>query len=201
MSTTQRGTPEIENETDFRRALNAIRDDVSRAKNRDELTSDYRHAEALIALTYTPAWQTKFGGKVKDFRQVAQTEFSKLAHAVNQRAEAIGAKANYDESWGGPQHVYGTVDNATDLRKISSEIRADVDKANSRADLTELFRRAGYLVTLTYSPAWQEKFGARTGELRRAADDEFATTARKINQRAAAIGTEADYDEHWGGRH
>jgi hypothetical protein len=201
MSTTHRGPSEIDNEADFRRALAAIGDDVARAKNRDELTSDYRHAEALIALTYTPAWQTKFGGKVKEFQQVAQTEFSKLAHAVNLRAEAIGTKANFDESWGGPQHVYGSVDNATDLRKISTEIRADVDKANSREDLTELFRRAGYLVTLTYSPAWQEKFGAKTGDLRHLADDEFATTARKINQRAKKIGVEADYDEHWGGRH
>ena len=201
MSTTQRVTPEIDNEADFRRVLGEIRDDVSRAKTRDALTSDYRHAEALIALTYTPAWQKKFGGKVKEFRQLAQTEFGKLAHAVNQRAEAIGAKANYDEAWGGPQHVYGEVDNESNLRKISAEIRADVDKANSREDLTKLFRRAGYLVTLTYSPAWQEKFGNKTGELRHLADDEFATTARKVNQRAAAIGTDADYDEHWGGRH
>jgi hypothetical protein len=200
MSTAQHVTPGIDNETDLRRALDEIRGDVSQATSRDDLTSLYRHGEALIALTYTPAWQKKFGGKVENLRKVSQTEFGKLAHAVNQRAESIGTKANFDESWGGPQHVYGEVDNEADLRKISTEIRGDIDKAKSREDLTKLFRRAGYLVTLTYSPAWHEKFGAKASELRRLADDEFATTARNINQRAAQIGTDADYDEHWGSR-
>jgi len=35
-------------------------------------------------------------------------------------------------------------------------------------------------------------------DLRRVGGAEFAETARKINQRAAAIGTEPDYDETWG---
>jgi hypothetical protein len=200
MSTTQRVSPEIDNETDLRHALEEIRDDIARAKSRDDLTKQYRHAEALIALTYTPAWQKKFGGKVEDLRKVTQSEFSKVARNVNQRAEAIGTKANFDESWGGPQHVYGEVDNEADLRRIAGEIRDDVEKASTRDELTKLFRRAGYLVTLTYSPAWHEKFGAQVDTLRRLADDEFATTARKINQRATQIGTDADYDDTWGKR-
>lgn len=95
-------------------------------------------------------------------------------------------------------HVYGEVENKTDLKKIFTEIRQDVDKAKSRSDLTELYRRAGYLITLTHTRAWEEKFGKEVAELRKVAEEEFATTARKINHRAQQIGTEADYDEKWG---
>jgi hypothetical protein len=200
MSTTHRTSTDIDNEADLRRAIEEVRRDIGRARSRDELTKHYRHAESLITLTHTPAWQKKFGDRVEDLRHLAESEFSSVARATNKRAAEIGTKADYDESWGGPQHVYGDVNNEADLRKISGEIRDDISKANIREDLTKLFRRAGYLVTLTYSPAWQEKFGAKANELRRLADDEFATTARKINQRATQIGTDADYDETWGGR-
>ena len=92
------------------------------------------------------------------------------------------------------------IDNEADLRQIAGEIRGDVAKAATREDLTKLFRRAGYLVTLTYSPAWEKKFGPRVDDLRRLADDEFAMTARTINQRAEKLGVDADYDETWGQR-
>ena len=47
-------------------------------------------------------------------------------------------------------------------------------------------------------PALQH--GAWLGDaLRQVAKEECATTARKINHRATQIGTEADYDETWGG--
>lgn len=96
-------------------------------------------------------------------------------------------------------HVYGEVKSKTDLKKIFAEIRQDIDKAKSRPDLTELYKRAGYLVTLTHSPPWEEKFGKETTQLRNAAKEEFGTIARKINRRAEEIKTEADYDETWGG--
>jgi hypothetical protein len=95
-------------------------------------------------------------------------------------------------------HIYGEVKSMTGLKKIFSEIRQDVEQANSRPDLTELYRRAGYLITLTHSPAWEEKFGREITELRKVGKDEFATTARKINRRAREIGADADYDETWG---
>jgi len=95
-------------------------------------------------------------------------------------------------------HIYGEVENKTDLKQIFTEIRQDVDKAKSRSDLTELYRRAGYLITLTHARSWEEKFGKEVAELRKAAEDEFATTARRINHRAKQIGAEADYDEKWG---
>lgn len=95
-------------------------------------------------------------------------------------------------------HIYGEVDNKTDLRDVFLEIRHDVDDAKSRSDLTKLYRRAGYLITLTHASSWQEKFGDDAVELRDVAIAEFATTARKINRQANDIGTDADYDETWG---
>jgi len=95
-------------------------------------------------------------------------------------------------------HIYGEVNNKTDLKHIFAEIREDVEKAKSRQDLTELYKRAGYLITLTHAPSWEEKFGKEAAQLRKAAKEEFGTTARKINRRAEAIGTEADYDDSWG---
>ena len=59
------------------------------------------------------------------------------------------------------EHVYGAVDNASDLRKIFAAIRDDVAQAKTREELTKLFRRAEYLITLTYSPAWQRNPSSR----------------------------------------
>jgi hypothetical protein len=96
------------------------------------------------------------------------------------------------------RHIYGEVENKSDLEKIFVQIRGEVDKAASRPALTELYRRAGYLITLTHAPSWEEKFGAEAATLRKEAEDEFRKTAQKINARAKQIGTEADYDEKWG---
>jgi hypothetical protein len=96
------------------------------------------------------------------------------------------------------RQVYGEVENRTDLEEIFSAIRGDVEQARSREVLTELYRRAGYLITLTHAPSWKEKFGDEADDLRGLAENEFARTARAINRRAEAIGTEADYDEKWG---
>jgi hypothetical protein len=95
-------------------------------------------------------------------------------------------------------HIYGEVDSKTDLERIFGDIRKDVDNAKSRPALTELYRRAGYLITLTFAPSWDEKFGTRAKALRADAQAEFKSTAHKINSRARAIGTEADYDDTWG---
>ena len=93
---------------------------------------------------------------------------------------------------------YGHVNSEADLREIFAEIRGDVAAASSRDELTRLYRQAEYLITLTYVPAWQKKFGDRVDALRRTAEAEFTTVARAINRRAAEVGTAADYDETWG---
>ena len=96
------------------------------------------------------------------------------------------------------EHIYGEVDNKTDLKKVYSEIRDDVENAKSRSDLTELYRRAGYLITLSNAPSWEKKFGDEINDIRDEAEDEFTKTVRKINSRAEEIGTDTDYDEKWG---
>lgn len=94
--------------------------------------------------------------------------------------------------------IYGEVDNKTDMKEVFSMIRDDVENAGSRSELTELYRRAGYLITLTNASSWEEKFGDDIDEIRETAEEEFGKTARAINSRAEEVGTEADYDEKWG---
>jgi hypothetical protein len=96
------------------------------------------------------------------------------------------------------EQVYGEVDSLGDLRRIFAQIRSEVAMAASREELTELYRRAGYLVTLTYSPAWKKKFGDEVAQLREIAEQEFSRTAHKINERAKALGFDRHYDEEWG---
>jgi hypothetical protein len=95
-------------------------------------------------------------------------------------------------------HIYGEVNSQTGLKQVFREIRQDIDGANSRPALTELHKRAGYLITLTHAPSWEEKWGTKAMHLREIAKKEFTTTARKVNRRARQIGEEADYSEHWG---
>jgi hypothetical protein len=95
-------------------------------------------------------------------------------------------------------HIYDEVNSKSGLKRIFLEIRHDVEAAKSRPELTELYKRAGYLITLTHAPAWKAKFGKEVTELRKVAKEEFGTTVRKINSRARQIDTEADYDETWG---
>lgn len=96
------------------------------------------------------------------------------------------------------RHIYGEVNSSTGLKKVFTDIRRDIASARSRPSLTELYRRAGYLITLTYAPSWEEKFGRKAGTLRKLGQEEFRKTAKKINSRAKQIGTEADFDEKWG---
>jgi hypothetical protein len=96
--------------------------------------------------------------------------------------------------------TYGEVDNAADLDRVFAAIRADVDTAQTRAELRRLDHRASYLVTLTYSHPWRMKFGDQLPRLHEEAVRQFHTTAQAINRRASAIGTEGDFQEDWGGR-
>ena len=98
----------------------------------------------------------------------------------------------------GDRQIYGEVNNKTSMKRVFGNIRRDVEAAGSRSALTELYKRAGYLNTLTHAPTWQEKFGRDAAALQAVGVEEFRRTARKINRRAAQIGTEADYDETWG---
>ncbi len=96
------------------------------------------------------------------------------------------------------RHIYGEIKNKTDMRKVFTAIRRDVEHAKSRPALTELYKRAGYLITLTHAPSWKEKFGKEARDLRALGEDEFGKTARKINSQAKKIGADANFDDTWG---
>ena len=96
------------------------------------------------------------------------------------------------------KHIYGEVNSKTGLKKVFMDIRRDVSSAKSRPALTELYKRAGYLITLTHAPSWEKKFGKDASALRMTGKEEFHKTAKKINSRAKQIGTDADFDEKWG---
>src|SRR5438105_4343960 len=69
-------------------------------------------------------------------------------------------------------HVYGEVNSRTGMQKVFREIRHDVAQALSWPALTELYKRSGYLITLTHSPSWEEKFGSKAARLRQVAQEE-----------------------------
>lgn len=96
------------------------------------------------------------------------------------------------------RHVYGEINSKTGMKKVFIAIRSDVKQAKSRTTLSELYKRAGYLITLTHAPSWNVKFGREAVQLRKIGEEEFGKTARKINSRAKALHAEADFDEKWG---
>jgi hypothetical protein len=96
------------------------------------------------------------------------------------------------------RHFYGEVHSEADLKQAYELIRDDVETAEQWTTLTDLYRSAGRLRTMTRSLAWEEKFGQAEAErLMRVGEDEFARTARKINARAEYVGMDATYDETW----
>jgi hypothetical protein len=96
----------------------------------------------------------------------------------------------------GDTHTDGEV-NKIDLHRIFREIREDVADVTSREALTELYKQAGYYITLTHATPIDEKIDRTIKTQRGIAEREFARTVHKINQRAKKIGTEADFNESW----
>ena len=95
--------------------------------------------------------------------------------------------------------VYLEIDSKIVLKRAFSEIRDEVENASSAYELSELYYRAGYLVTLANDAFWERKFFDDIEEIHHTADQEFEKTARKINSRAERIGLEGNYDEVWSG--
>jgi len=84
-----------------------------------------------------------------------------------------------------------------DLIKIFRAIQDEIDVADSRSSLTELYKRSGDLVTLTHAPSWDKNFGEAADEMRRTGEEEFRQTAKRINRKALEIGTQPNYAETW----
>jgi len=86
-----------------------------------------------------------------------------------------------------------------DLSRIFQEIREDVEKAQSREELTELYKRTGYMITMTHATPVEEKHDREMKRRREVTEREFTRTVRLINKRAKEISTDADYNENWDG--
>ena len=95
-------------------------------------------------------------------------------------------------------NIYGEVNTLQDVRKINGSIRREMGDAKSRAQLTELKKRADYLCTLTHSPAWHEKLGRRASRFREVAKAEDERTTDKANAVAKRHKWDAQYNP-WGG--
>jgi hypothetical protein len=84
----------------------------------------------------------------------------------------------------------------TNVRQTFKEIRDALDKAQSREDLTELYKQTAYMILMTHSTPIDEK-DREMKRRRETAEREFARTVRVINRRAKKIGVEPDYNEDW----
>jgi hypothetical protein len=84
-----------------------------------------------------------------------------------------------------------------DVRRIFREIREAVQKATSRKELIELYKHAGYMITLTHATPINEKSGGEVKIERGVTEREFARAVRQINKQAKKIGTEPDFNETW----
>ena len=91
--------------------------------------------------------------------------------------------------------IYLEVDNQTNLRNVFSEIRADIDQADSRYKLDGIYNRAGYVVVLVNDAFWERKFSEDIDNMRSIAEAEFRETARRLNMHAEKIGMAGNYDE------
>ncbi|HKY54976.1 MAG TPA: hypothetical protein VJM08_11750 [Anaerolineales bacterium] len=86
-----------------------------------------------------------------------------------------------------------------DLYQVFREIREEVEKAQSHEELTELYKRTGYMITMTHATPVKEKSDRDLKRRRDIAEREFSRTVHAINKRAKEIGVEADYSEQWNG--
>jgi len=82
----------------------------------------------------------------------------------------------------------------TDVRRTFREIREVLEKAESREDLTELYKQTVYMILMTHSSPLNEK-DREMKRRRETTEREFTRTVRSINRRAKKIGLEADYSE------
>ena len=83
-----------------------------------------------------------------------------------------------------------------DVRSTFKEIRKALEKAESREDLTELYKQSVYMILMTHSSPVNEK-DREMKRRRESTEREFARTVRTINRRAQKIRVEPDYIEDW----
>jgi uncharacterized protein YegL len=84
----------------------------------------------------------------------------------------------------------------TDVQHTFQEIRDALEKAQSREDLTELYKQTVYMILMTHSTPVDEK-DKEMKRRRETTEKEFARTVRLINEQAKKIGVEPNYNENW----
>ena len=83
-----------------------------------------------------------------------------------------------------------------DVRHTFEDIRNVLEKAESKEDLTELYKQAVYMILMTHSSPLNEK-DREMKRRRKMTEREFVRTVAMINRQATKIGVEADYSEDW----
>ncbi len=87
--------------------------------------------------------------------------------------------------------------NDIDVKHIFQKLREEAEQAASREDLDKLYKRTGYMITLTHAIPEQEYHDTEHAAQLRMVEGEFAKTVHKINEQAKKLGTEANYNEKW----
>ena len=83
-----------------------------------------------------------------------------------------------------------------DVRRTFKDIRDTLEKAETKEDLTELYKQTVYMILMTHSSPVNEK-DREMKRRRESTEREFARTVRLINRQAKKIGVEPDYSEDW----
>jgi hypothetical protein len=83
-----------------------------------------------------------------------------------------------------------------DVRRTFKDIRDVLEKAETKEDLTELYKQTVYMILMTHSSPLNEK-DKDMKRRRETVEREFARTVREINRQAKKIGVKADYNEDW----
>ena len=83
-----------------------------------------------------------------------------------------------------------------DVRRTFKDIRDALEKAETKEDLTELYKQTVYMILMTHSSPVNEK-DREMKRRRESTEREFARTVRLINRQAKKIGVEPDYSEDW----
>jgi hypothetical protein len=94
------GYGEVNDTGDLKRIFAKIRSDVAIANSQSGLTQLHLRAGHFVMLARSPAWEKHFGSEVNKLRHLAEDEFTKTAHKINDRAKVIGSDSNYEENWG-----------------------------------------------------------------------------------------------------
>lgn len=94
---------------------------------------------------------------------------------------------------------FGPISSREELERAYAAIRRELLRVNSRAGLSQLYRRADYMTTLTHEPAWERRLGRSAQRFRSLGRLEFQKTARAINRRAGQMGLDGRFPETWRG--